>query len=77
MILVGGKDDGVITPWESRCIMWFKLHIVYAFANCSQFSFFANDNVTVVPMKKQEVRLIQPWRSIRDVTTLVMVIRYI
>lgn len=58
MILVGGKDDGVITPWESRyssqdlTYLMNTYNFIYLY---SHFSFYG-DKLTVVPMKEQEVR---------------------
>jgi len=58
MILIGGKDDGVITPWQSRYIRINRVLLASSCTctNCSHFSFFGEDNLTVVPMKQQQVR---------------------
>ena len=65
LVLIGGPDDGVITPWQSRLIS----SVSHVLLNCgesvavtcllcllsySQFGFY-DDNETVVEMKNQDV----------------------
>lgn len=60
MILIGGPDDGVITPWESRFVNYFIIilffFLIYFFDLIifSHFGYF-DENYNIVPLHKRDI----------------------
>ena len=59
LVLIGGPDDGVVVPWESRsgCVAYIQVTFMHTRTfNCSFFGFYPeNDVSTVIPMEHQQV----------------------
>lgn len=62
LVLLGGPDDGVITPWQSRCINFIEIHVL-VFSLCfiiisslSHFGFY-DENLNVQPYQSQQVSI--------------------
>ena len=57
LVLIGGPNDGVITPWQSRCVsvtLCVCANMIYYIA-CSHFGFY-DEKLVVQPYQSQEVR---------------------
>ena len=37
LVLIGGPDDGVITPWQSRCLVFLIIILIHFFIMLCQF----------------------------------------
>lgn len=55
LVLIGGPDDNVITPWQSRfyCKL-FVCSLIYVFVYFSQFGYY-DANETVINLMKREI----------------------
>lgn len=57
LVLVGGPDDGVITPWQSRYDFWFSFfHFSLHTTSYSHFGYF-NESLEVVPVMNRDIYL--------------------
>ena len=58
LVLIGGPDDGVITPWQSRYVHFVGIYFRDLFhktlTSCSHFGFY-DENLNVQPYQNQQV----------------------
>lgn len=54
MVLIGGPNDGVITPWQSRFVVFthFQLSVKHIFS--SHFGYY-NETMDVIPLNKRTI----------------------
>ena len=54
-MLIGGPDDGVITPWQSRYVLYWYSLLATVSVIYSHFGFY-DEKLNVQGYQKQEVR---------------------